>query len=95
MATCLEKIWKNTKGQGVNSQIKILNDVLVETARLLDKVFSAEDPFLFIEENTAEIHMTLQEASETLAGVPVDTRGNNTWEYDDGSEKCVGDSCHR
>ena len=79
----------------MNTQLKILNDTLIEAAKLLDAVFSAEDPFLFIEENTAEIDMALKEASETLATIPVDTRGGNTWEYDDGSEKCEGDSCHR
>ena len=79
----------------MNTQIKLLNDTLIEIARMLDRIFTADNPAMFIAENTAEIDMALQEASETLAGVPLDTRGNNTWEYDDGSDKCVGDSCHR
>ena len=78
----------------MNTRIKLLNDALAETARLLDEVFTADDPFMFIAENTAEIDMALREASETLATVPKEDQGGNTWVYDDGSEGCVGDECH-
>jgi hypothetical protein len=81
----------------LNTQVKLLNDALIETAKLLDAVFCEDDPIIFIAENTAEIDMALREASEVLASVPADSRGGNTWEYDDGSETptCEGDSCHR
>jgi hypothetical protein len=78
----------------VNTKIKLMNDAPVETAKMLDQVFCSDDPFVFIEENTAEIDMALNEASEILATIPPEDHGGNTWSYDNGSEKCEGDKCH-
>ena len=77
----------------MNTTTKILVDVLVSTAKMLDKIYSAPDPFVLVQESLSEIDMILQEASEALAMIKPEDHGGNTWVYDGGDPVCDGESC--
>lgn len=77
----------------MTTQVKLLNDALVATAKMLDTIYSDDDPILWISDNGEEIEITLQEASEILALVKPEDNGGNTWDYDNGEPKCEGGNC--
>ena len=79
----------------MTTQVKLLIDSLAATAKLLDTVWSNDDPILWMSDNEEEIEMTLREASETLAMVAADNKSDSAWIYGDGKPLCDGDSCRR
>ena len=79
----------------MTTQVKLLNDTLAATAKLLDTVWSNDDPILWMSDNGEEIEMTLREASEALAMVAADNKSDSMWVYGDGKPLCDGDSCTR
>ena len=79
----------------MTTQVKLLNDALAATARLLDTAWHDDDPILWMSDNGEEIEITLREASETLAMVAADNKSDSAWIYGDGKPLCDGDSCRR
>ena len=79
----------------MTTQVKLLIDSLAATAKMLDTIWSDDDPILWMSDNGEEIEMTLREASETLAMVATANNSDNAWVYGDGKPLCDGDSCTR
>jgi hypothetical protein len=80
---------RETKDLDVEKAILIiisLNSALCDAGRVLDSVFTAENPRLFVLENMALIDDTLEIISEALRSTPYDIRLINTWAYDRGGE---------
>lgn len=76
----------------MNTQVKLLNDALVSTARMLDELFT-QASLEGMDIETDEIEMSLIEASEALASIKIEDSNGNTWTYQGSDSLCEGDDC--